>query len=881
MFADLLYRIRSLVRRSRQETELEGELGFHLDMQVEENIRRGMDPASARLAALRRFGGVDQVKEACRDSWGTALADAARRYLTFALRSLRHTPGFTAGVVVTIGLGVGAAAAVFSMVDGVLLRGLPYASGDRLVALRQLTAATGSDNLRFSVTEVGDYRREARAFEGVAEYHSMYFNLFGRGEAQRVQTGVVSAGFFDVLGVRPLMGRLFGPADDRPGAVPVLVLSHEFWQKVFGSDPAVIGTSVEMNDRVHTVVGVLPPLPAWPDANDVFMPAFACPFRSSPAMLERRDARMVTAYARLRPGVSVEQANGELASLARRFRADHPDAYRDDIGFTTVALPARELMSGEARTPFLVLLGVTGFVLLLVCANVSTMMLARVRSREREFAVRSAVGASRAQLLGQLLVESLLLSLAGGALGVLMAAWLRDVLVTFAARFSPRATEIAVDGRVLLFALTASTLAAVLVTLVAGLGRQHQLVPALKEGLPSAAGGGTGMRRALVVAQVAISFVLLVGAGLLTRSLLRLQGVDPGFNPERVLSVQIDLDWTRYDNAEKRRDFYRRLLDRMREQPGVVTASMSLTFPLNESAPFNRDLLVEGSGTTPGQPRPLVDFRTATPDYFRAIGVPLVAGRWFTEHDREGAPAVALVNQSAARHRFDGLDPVGRRVSLDAGETWITVVGVVGDVRQYSLAQEPGDEIYLPLFQRPGLGGTLLLRTSGDPMALQATTREAVRALDPRQPVVHMRSLEQVRDESLASRRLTVVLVGLFALLALGVTCAGVAAVVAFSVNQRTHEIGIRMALGAGRQGVVGMLLGQAIRPVFTGLLIGVMGALALSGVLGALLFEVRPADPATFAAVSVVLCLVAGLACLVPARRASAVSPLEALREG
>jgi putative ABC transport system permease protein len=881
MVADVVNRIRSLVRRSRQEDELEAELAFHLEMQAEEHVRRGMDPARARVAAIGRLGGVDQVKEACRDSWGTRLVDTVRRDVTFALRSLRRSPGYTTAVVLTIGLGVGAATAVFSMVDGVLLRGLPYASGDRLVALAQLSAGTGSQDVGFSVTEVGDYRREARTLDAVAEYHSMYFNLFGRGEAQRVQTGVVSAEYFDVLGVRPLIGRLFRASDDRPGAVPVLVLSHAAWQRIFGADPSVIGITVEMNDRVHTVVGVLPPLPPWPDANDVFMPAAACPFRSAPAMLQRRDARMVTAYARLRPGASIEQANVELAGLAARFRDGHPEAYREDEGFTAAAQKARQVMSGDARTPFLVLLGVTGFVLLLVCANVSTMLLARLKSRERELAVRAAVGASRWQVTGQLLAECLVLSLAGGTLGVFIAAWLRDALVAFAARFSPRASEIAVDGRVLLFALGASALAAVLVTLAASLARREQVVPALKEGLPSAAGGGADLRRALVVAQVAIAFVLLVGAGLLTRSLLRIEGLDAGFQPEHVLSVRVDLDWTRYDNASKRRDFYRALLDRVRGYPGVMTASMSLTFPLDESAPFNQGLTVEGADAAPGQPRPLVDFRTATPDYFRAIGVPLVAGRLFTEDDCEDAPAVALVNQSAVRHRFGGLDPVGRRVSLDGGETWITVVGIVGDVRQYSLERAPVDEIYLPLFQRPGLGGILLLRTHGDPLALEAATRQAVRSIDPRQPVAGVRSLEQVRGESLASRRLTALLVGLLALLALGVTCAGVGGVVSFSVGQRTHEIGIRMALGALRPEVVRMLVGQAMQPVLTGLVLGAGGALALSGVPAVLLFEVRPADPLTFLTVSLVLAGIAGAACLVPARRASAVSPLDALREG
>ncbi len=820
-------------------------------------------------SVLRRDGQQDE-----------AVLGAIRRDVIYGLRSLRRTPGFTAAVVITIGLGVGANTAVFSMVDGVLLRSLPFGAGDRLVVIHQLLPASGAEDIGVSVQEVADYRRQSRVLDGVAEYHSMYFNLFGRGEAQRVQTGVVSADYFRVVGVRPVIGRLFSAADDQPGSPPVLLLSYGFWLRVFAADRNIIGTTVEMNDRVHTIVGVLPPLPPWPDANEVFMPASACPFRSAPAMLAQRDMRMVGAIGRLRPGASVAQATAELGTLARGFAKAYPAAY-PEAGFTAVAVSAAGLMAGQARTPFLVLLGATFFVLLLVCANIATLMLARLRARARELAVRAALGASRRRLLAQLTVESLLLSLGGGALGVALAAWVRDLLVSYAERFSPRASEIALDGRVLLFALALSAGTGVTVALVAGLARREPLVPALKDGSRVAAGGGIGVRRVLVAAQVAIAFVLLVGAGLLARSLIRIEQVDPGFKVDHVLSMRVDLDWSKYNDGAKRSAFYRRILEGAEHTPGVLSAALSLTFPLNQSAPYSQALTVEGRPSGKGEAHPLADFRTATPQYFNTVGIPLVSGRFFSDRDADGAPLVAIVNESLVHHRFGGDDVVARRISVDGGATWMTVVGVVGDVRQYGLDRGPSDEVYLPLYQAPGLGATLLLRTAGDPLALAATVRQAVRALDVRQPVVRIRSLEQVRDDSLASRRLTAVLIGLFALLALAVTCAGVVGVVAFHVSQRTHEIGIRMALGADRNELIGMMFAEAMVPVVAGLGIGFIGAVAVSGALRGLLFEIRPTDPGTFALGLAFLACVAALACLGPARRASAVSPLEALREG
>ncbi len=881
MIRDIVNRARTLVRRGYREDELDEEVRFHLEMQTRDNVRRGMSPPEARRAAHRRFGAVEQVKEECRDSWGVRFVDSLVRDVRFALRGLRRTPAFTVVVVLTVATGVGANTAVFSMVNGVLLRSLPFAAGDRLVALHQLAQATGADDIGISFKEINDYRHRTRALDAIAEYHSMYFNLFGRGEARRVATGVVSANFFPMLGVHPVIGRLFVPADDTPGAPPVLVLGYGYWERVFGRDPSIVGRTVEMNDRVHTVVGVLQPLPAWPDDNDVFMPSFACPFRSKPQMLENRAMRMVRAFGRLKEGTTIEQASRDVAGVASTFATEHPESYEDAAGFSATLVPVSNDLVRRARATFLLLLATTGFVLLLVCANVANLVLARLRTREHELALRSALGADRRRLIRQLVTESLVLSLSGGAAGVIIALFVQDLLVSYAARLTPLAAGITVDTRVLLFALVVSIATGLAFGLLPLASRHERLAPAL-HATRGAVGRGGRTRQALIVSQVAISFIVLIGAGLLARSFIKLQQVDPGFKPQHVLSMQVDLDWSRYSTPEARRAFFGRLLERVGTIAGVRSSALALTFPLNESTPFNTGFTIEGQPPpSPGRPAPIADFRVATADYFTTIGTPLVRGRSFTVADRDGAPPVAIVNESLVAHRFGGKDPVGQRVSLDSGATWVTIVGVVGDVRQYGLDRPPADEMYLSFLQQSLLGATVLLRTEGDPMAVAREAREAVRGLDERQPVVRVRTLQQVRDESLASRRLTVMLMGLFAVLALMVTCAGIVGVVSFSVNQRMHEIGVRMALGADRARVVAMVIAHAMRPVLVGLACGAAVALSVSGVVASLLFDVRPTDPLTFAAVVVALGGVAVIACLVPARRASGVSPLTVLREG
>jgi len=878
--------LKSIVHRRKLETDLEREMRFHLEMEMNANIGKGMSPAQAREASLRSFGSVEQVKEAVRGSWGARFFDTMMQDVRFAIRNMRKNPGFSAVVLLTLALGIGANTAMFSVINGVLLRALPYGGGDRLVVLHQPAAGIKTGDVGFSPKEIADYREQSRTLDAVVEYHSMSFNLFGRGEAQRVQTGVVSANFFDILGVRPLHGRTFVAADDAPGAPAVLVLSYPYFKSAFGGDPAIVGQTFEMNDKVHTVVGVLPAVPQYPDENDIYMPSSACPFRSAQATIDNRQARMLAAFGRLRPGATIEQAQSDLALIAGHFAAAYPSDYPAVDGITAKVEKLREELVHPARQTLLILFATTGFVLLLVCANVANLMLARTAGRERELSLRMALGAGRGRLIRQLLTESAVLSLAGGALGLAFAQLMRDMLVTFVLRFTPRASEIDIDGRVLLFALGSSLVTGLLFGLIPAMTSRHSLATSLNSGR---AGTGArlalGTRHALIVSQVAISFVLLTGAGLMLRSFVELERVDPGFNPENVLAVNLSLNWSKYTDEAKRIAFYRPLIESIAARPGVIAASMGTTIPLNESAPWTAALMIEGKPQAPNQPRPQVSIQFISPDYFRAIGTPLLRGRVLDERDKAEAPTAVVINEAMARRFFGDEDPIGHRVALAqqhmpaGGEKWGTIVGVVGNVKEFGLDKETSEELFLSLLQEAHNGGTLFVRTQGDPWALVAPIRERVRQLDPKQPVGRVRTLEQVRANDLASPRLTTALIGLFALLALVITAAGIVGVVSYSVSQRTQEIGIRMALGADRDRVVQMVLRQGLAPVVIGMAAGVIGALALTKLMAGLLFGVGPTDPTTFAAVLLGLFLVAATACWHPARRAAGIEPMLALR--
>jgi putative ABC transport system permease protein len=842
----------------------------------------------------------DQVRDAERRGrpgllrlWGETLSGfvttAPREHLAlfrqdagFALRVMRKSPGFTLASILTLALGIGANTAIFSVVNAVLLKPLPYRNGERIVILNEDDPEVGLTSASFSVPEMQDLRNGNRSLDGLVEYHGMSFILLTGAEPQRVDTGVVSWNFFDLFGVRPLLGRGFTREDETEGAPAVLLLSYECWQRAFGGDPTVVGRHFRMNDKVHTVIGVLPPFPQYPNANDVYMPSVACPFRSNPALIANRGGRMVRLFGLLKGGVGPREAEADLSLVTGAMRREAPDFYPKGGQVVARAKPLRDELTHEARPTMWLLLVAAAFVLVIACASVANQNLARIARRERELSIRAAMGAGRARLFRQLLTESLLLSLAGGALGLLMASGMMSMLVAFASRFTPRAGEIRIDTTVLLFTLGVSLVTCALSGSAPALAERRDLNGSLKE---SGGGGATSAaprrrtRSALIVAQFAASFVLLIGAGLMLRSLANLQGVDPGFQPERALTMNIYLNFAKYTDGPKQEQFFESLLEKVQAEPQVRSAAMSLTVPLDKAVQSNGSFRIEGRAADPQEKAMLADFRVVSPDYFRTLGIPVVSGRPFARGDGPNGAPVVILNQAIVRHRWPGEDPVGCRVSFDDGKTWASVVGVVGDTRESGLDRPAGDGIYLALAQNPLLQGTLIARTSADPMDVARAVVQRLYEIDPDQPAGRIRSLEAVRADSIAAPRLMARLMGLFAAIALLIAATGIGGVIALTVSQRTHEFGVRLAIGARPLDVLRLVLGQGLRLAGAGVALGLAGSLALSRVLQGLLFGVTPTDPLTFATVAAVLVGAAVAACLVPAQRAAGVDPLRALR--
>jgi len=880
----LVFRLRTLWRRDRLEDEMEEELRAHLEHQVEANRRAGMGPDEARRSAVLAFGNVDSLKEECRDSWGVHFLDTLTQDVRFALRGLRRNPGYTAVVVLTLGLGIGANSAIFSVVNGILLRPLPYAEGDRIVALRHDTPSANASDIGFSVPEVQDLKRMARSLDAVSEYHQMSFTLLGGAEPLRVRTGVVSAGFFDMLGVQPLLGRGFRAEDEGHGAEAVLLVSHGYWRKAFGGDPGVVGRTFEMNDKPHRVIGVLPPLPAFPGEDDVYMPATACPFRERAAATGSRQARMLAVYGRVKAGVGPETARRELTALTTALAREHEGAYGAGALPAVAVEPARELMVREARPTFLILLATVGLVLLIACANVANLTLARLFDRGKEIAVRAALGAGRRRLLRQLLTESTILALAGGAVGLLFAVATHGALVSFAALLTPRASDVRLDASVLAFTCGLSVVSALLFGTLPGLPPADRLsrAAASDDARLTAEAGRQGLRSLLVATQVALCFTLVIGAALLLRSFAKLQAVDPGFQVENAVAVPVDVNWSPFLGRDRRTDvarlaaFHEALHQRVSALPGVTHVGGAYTFPLDSQFRNDGSLVVEGRepGALPGR----AEFLGASPNYFRALGVPLREGRFFAPDDRGEQSDAVLVNECLARREF-GSAALGRRLSFDGGRTWRTVVGVVADIRQGALAEAPRPTVFLPFSQFPGFSSSLIVRGSLPAATLVAAIRGAARELAPDTAIGAARTLDEIRHESIASPRLTALLLGLFAVLALAIAAAGVSGVLAYDVSQRAREIGVRVALGASPRDILGLVMVQGLRPLLVGLGAGLLAALGLSRLVARLLYGVEPTDPLCFAGSLLVLLSVGVLACLIPARRAVALEPVGALR--
>jgi putative ABC transport system permease protein len=803
--------------------------------------------------------------------------------LRYGARTLLKNRGFAALAVLTLGLGIGANTAIFSVIDGVLLKPLPYENGDRLVLVEQSAPLAGTPNVGISIKELYDYRAQLASFDGLVEFHQMSFDLLRRGEPDRVATGVVSPNFFRVLGITPILGRAFVDTDDDHGAEAVLVLGHSYWQTRFGGDRTIVGQVFEMNDRPHTVVGVLPPVPHYPNEVDVYMPTSACPFRSAAERqidANRRAFSALRVFGLLKPGVSPAAAAAEVATVGDRFKQDYPDIYRAESGFQARTANVLAQLTDGARELLFILLGTTGLVLLIACANVANLTLARMLRRDRELAMRTALGASRGRLVRQLLTESTLVALGGGLFGLVFAWATIDLLTAFVGRFTSRTGEIDVNPAVLGFTLLVSLLTGLLFGTFPALSSRVELAGALKSGGRGASdsGGRRRLQSGLIVAQVAVSVVLLVGAGLLLLSFHRLQGVDAGFRGDRVLTAEVFGNFTRYPDAQALRRLYVSVLERLEAAPGVMSAAVTNSVPLAGLLPGQIRFQIQGRTYDRPEQRPTADVRVASPRYFDTLGIPLRQGRIFTTLDHEDAARVVVINESMVRH-WEGRDPVGAQVSFDNGQTWATVVGIVGDVKAFGLDRDAVAQVYQPLRQAGGLAGRVLVRTSGPPLEAAALIRNAVHGVDPDLPIENVRTLEDIRDRSLARPRLTAMLLGVFAALALLVTIAGITGVIATSVSQRTQEFGVRMALGASQHRVLGMVLRQGIALVGFGLAIGLGAALALSRVLQAYLYRTAPTDPLTFAGVAAAFVLAGALACLGPAWRATRVDPMTALR--
>jgi predicted permease len=802
--------------------------------------------------------------------------------LRYATRTLGRAPAYTAIAVLTLALGIGANTAIFSVIHGVLLKDLPFANGARVVRLKQPVAAGQIDDAGFSVREIADLRSRSRSLQTIVEYHSMSFNMLRRGEPQRVQTGVVSANYFDALGVRPLLGRTFREGEDQAGATPVVVLSYRFWRERLGGDTTIIGKTVEMTDRVHTVIGILPPLPAFPNDNDVFMPVSSCPFRMSEFWTTRRDVRALTGFAVARPGVALAAVRADLKAVASQMHNEHTESYPDAQGFGIGAESLLEELSGPARETLALLLATSAFVLAIACANVANLTLVRLVHRRSELVVRAALGAGSGRLARQLLTESVVVAGAGALVGVGLAAALLRVLVPYAARFTPRAFEIGLDAPVLLFTLGVS----VVVGLASGTLPLVGMTRDLATGLRARGDGGQarGRRgraeRGLVVAQVAVSVVLLAAAGLSVRSMIELSRVDAGYKPEQVLSLRVTPSRERYQRPEDRVAVTTRIVRDMRALPGVSGVALVAAVPLGEDGRMSHGMLIQGRPVGPNEVAPQAEMQIVSGEYFTTIGVPIMKGRTFDEHDRLGTEEVAVISRSLAQRYWRDAEPLGARISPDGGDTWLRVVGVAGDVRDHALDQDPIDVFYVAFAQTPG-GENVLLRSTNDPARLAKQATAAIRAIDPDMPVDNIRTLMEIRLDSLAPRRLTASLLALFALLAVLIAAAGIGGVLAFSVSQRTREIGVRLALGAQRIEVLAFVFRQGGAMIAIGLAIGAVGALWLTRFMQGLVFGIGARDPLTLAVACLTLAAVGLIASLGPARRATAVDPVIALRNG
>jgi predicted permease len=863
-------RFSNLLRRDELSKELEEELQFHLESRARDNLNAGMITDAARNDARKRFGNRTQAKERTHEMNIIAPLETIGQDLHYALRSLRRSPGFTAVAILALALGLGATTAVFTIVNGTLLRPLPFPDPERLLLISYEPRTGPFDNgPGLSDRHYLEFQHQNQAFEDVATFSGNSVTIAGAGDAVRVPAATVTSSVFSVLRVNPTMGRVFMPQEER-----VVLLSDKLWRGRFGADPNILGKTITLDGTAHNVIGVMGAGFAFPSDAELWLPLTVA--------VNPHNSFFRTVVGRLRPSFSPRQAQAELVAIAQRLPIDH-EQHRSDM--IAAILPLNDLLVGKIRKSLLIFMGAVAFVLLIACANVANLLLMRGTSRRQEIAVRTALGARRGRLIRQLLTESMLLSLAGAAAGIFVAMVGVPVLLALApAGKIPRLDEIQIDGWVLAFALGLGIFTGLLFGLAPAFQTTgRQLLDFLGQSGRSFTGRREGLRSMLVVSEIALALVLLTGAGLMLKSFIKMRAVDPGFRPANILTMTVDLPDSVYQTTAAIQEFHTRTLAKLSTIPGVAAAGAVNWLPLTPELVMG-DFHLDAGRRLP--PDFIVDKPAVSPDYFRIMGIRLLRGRVFSEQDNASAPSVALITESVARGLWPGEDPVGKRITLeDAPEPrdWLTIVGVVDDVRQQSLIDKPHRAIYQPYQQvrRPFFLShmTFVVRTVENPESVAFAVRAVLQEVDRSQPVQSIASMTDLVSTTTAETLFQARLISIFSLLALFLSAIGIYGVLAYAVMERTREIGIRMALGAEKHDITHMVLKRSLLLVIAGVALGVAGAFATTRVLAKFLFGVEPTDPATFLAVGSLLAAVALLAGLIPARSATKVDPLVALR--
>lgn len=874
----LVLRIRSLFRKDAVDSELDSEVQFHLEMQTRQHLARGMQPEEARFAARRLFGPVDQLKEECRDQRRVNFIDAFVADIRHGVRLLAKNPGFTSAAVSTLAIGIGINTAIFSIVNAALIRPLPFADPNRVVFVWETRVRNNSNNVPVAPANFGDWRHRTQALEALAATASTEVNLTSQGEPERVSAEYVSANLFDVLGVRPMLGRGFRADEDSGSSAPVVILTNGFWKRRFGADPGVIGKTVTLNAAPTTIVGVLPP------SSYVGFEQLYIPFVLPPEEKADRHGHWLTVIGRVGPAYALERAQSEMNLVAQRMAKDYPQT---NTGWGIRLVPFHEQVAGALRPALLLLLGAVSLVLLIACANVSNLLLARSVPRQREIAIRTALGASRWRLIRQLLTETLLLCVAGAAMGLAVARWGVVTLESAAPqeildRF-PYLKSIPIDSSVLGFTILMCVLALMVCSLAPALYSSrrdpHLVLQSGSRG--SSVGRASGqLRSALVVAEVALAVILLVSSGLALRSLMQMLEVRPGFNPRNLLSMHLSISPANHRKPADVIAFHDELLRKLKAVPGVTSVSTVTALPLSgQSYPTGFGI---AGRDIPSWKTPSTECLAIGADYFTTMGVAILQGRSFTERDHERSPKVAIINETLARIFFPGQNPIGKKImvwreSTDPRE----IVGVAADVHNAGLDLPPAPDVYVPFAQDPQPDMNLVVRAAAEPAGLIAGTRRVVRQLDPDAPVDAVMPMEDViaASPTLVWRRVPSLLMAVLAGAALLLASVGIAGVISSTVGQRTQEIGIRMALGAQMRDVLGIVLGQSLRLLSIGLCIGLPVSLLLTRLVARWLFGVTPLDGITYVGVALILLVVALLASYAPARRAANVDPTTALR--